>query len=153
MKIFNQWLTEAEHFLKKTQIPENWEHAKYKWYLKVSLWNLFFFRVFVSPSQYHKCLTCLSSGCEGWWKFIIFWVLLSALRMLEFVMMIILECFVSGWESRHNRFIWWPAKCKWILDSEKHLTAGCPVALGQCVFLPYVGFCPGGELVVYLAIM
>ncbi|XP_027389375.1 dystrophin isoform X4 [Bos indicus x Bos taurus] len=34
MKIFNQWLTEAEHFLKKTQIPENWEHAKYKWYLK-----------------------------------------------------------------------------------------------------------------------
>ncbi|XP_012612349.1 dystrophin isoform X6 [Microcebus murinus] len=34
MKIFNQWLTEAEQFLKKTQIPENWEHAKYKWYLK-----------------------------------------------------------------------------------------------------------------------
>ncbi|XP_055249425.1 dystrophin isoform X2 [Moschus berezovskii] len=34
VKIFNQWLTEAEHFLKKTQIPENWEHAKYKWYLK-----------------------------------------------------------------------------------------------------------------------
>ncbi|CAD7681913.1 unnamed protein product [Nyctereutes procyonoides] len=36
MKILNQWLTEAEQFLKKTQIPENWEHAKYKWYLKVS---------------------------------------------------------------------------------------------------------------------
>ncbi|XP_077891122.1 dystrophin isoform X15 [Ictidomys tridecemlineatus] len=34
MKIFNQWLTEAEQFFKKTQIPENWEHAKYKWYLK-----------------------------------------------------------------------------------------------------------------------
>ncbi|XP_027947133.1 dystrophin [Eumetopias jubatus] len=34
MKILNQWLTEAEQFLKKTQIPENWEHAKYKWYLK-----------------------------------------------------------------------------------------------------------------------
>ncbi|XP_058515061.1 dystrophin isoform X1 [Ochotona princeps] len=34
MKIFNQWLTEAEQFLTKTQIPENWEHAKYKWYLK-----------------------------------------------------------------------------------------------------------------------
>ncbi|KAF3812963.1 hypothetical protein GH733_019305, partial [Mirounga leonina] len=35
MKILNQWLTEAEQFLKKTQIPENWEHAKYKWYLKL----------------------------------------------------------------------------------------------------------------------
>ncbi|XP_053748030.1 dystrophin isoform X12 [Panthera pardus] len=34
MKILNQWLTEAEQFLKKTQIPENWEHAKYKWCLK-----------------------------------------------------------------------------------------------------------------------
>ncbi|XP_060038717.1 dystrophin isoform X3 [Erinaceus europaeus] len=34
MKIFNQWLTEAEQFLRKTQIPENWEHAKHKWYLK-----------------------------------------------------------------------------------------------------------------------
>ncbi|KAL4693645.1 hypothetical protein H8958_000315, partial [Nasalis larvatus] len=34
IKIFNQWLTEAEQFLRKTQIPENWEHAKYKWYLK-----------------------------------------------------------------------------------------------------------------------
>ncbi|XP_006870206.1 PREDICTED: dystrophin-like isoform X2 [Chrysochloris asiatica] len=34
MKIFNQWLTEAEQFLKKTQIPENWDHAKYRWYLK-----------------------------------------------------------------------------------------------------------------------
>ncbi|KAM5290132.1 dystrophin isoform 2-T2 [Glossophaga mutica] len=34
MKLFNQWLTEAEQFLKKTQVPENWEHAKYKWYLK-----------------------------------------------------------------------------------------------------------------------
>ncbi|KAM7044971.1 dystrophin isoform 3-T3 [Molossus nigricans] len=34
MKVFNQWLTEAEQFLKKTQMPENWEHAKYKWYLK-----------------------------------------------------------------------------------------------------------------------
>uniref|UniRef100_A0A8C9CVN1 Dystrophin n=1 Tax=Phocoena sinus TaxID=42100 RepID=A0A8C9CVN1_PHOSS len=34
MKIFNQWLTEAEHFLKKTQVPESWKHAKYKWYLK-----------------------------------------------------------------------------------------------------------------------
>ncbi|XP_049728818.1 dystrophin isoform X10 [Elephas maximus indicus] len=34
IKVFNQWLTEAEQFLKKTQIPENWEHAKYKWYLK-----------------------------------------------------------------------------------------------------------------------
>ncbi|XP_057351953.1 dystrophin isoform X5 [Manis pentadactyla] len=34
MKIFNQWLTEAEQFFKKTQIPENWEHAKYRWYLK-----------------------------------------------------------------------------------------------------------------------
>lgn len=34
MKLFNQWLTEAEQFLKKTQAPENWEHAKYKWYLK-----------------------------------------------------------------------------------------------------------------------
>nr|XP_060491749.1 dystrophin [Panthera onca] len=34
MKILNQWLTEAEQFLKKTQTPENWEHAKYKWCLK-----------------------------------------------------------------------------------------------------------------------
>ncbi|XP_045154596.1 dystrophin isoform X2 [Echinops telfairi] len=34
MKVLNQWLTEAEQFLKKTQMPENWEHAKYKWYLK-----------------------------------------------------------------------------------------------------------------------
>ncbi|XP_034505710.1 dystrophin isoform X8 [Ailuropoda melanoleuca] len=34
MKLLNQWLTEAEQFLKKTQTPENWEHAKYKWYLK-----------------------------------------------------------------------------------------------------------------------
>ncbi|XP_012585751.1 PREDICTED: dystrophin isoform X6 [Condylura cristata] len=34
MKIFNQWLTEAEQFLNKTQLSENWEHAKYKWYLK-----------------------------------------------------------------------------------------------------------------------
>ncbi|XP_045850502.1 dystrophin isoform X9 [Meles meles] len=34
MKILNQWLTETEQFLKKTQMPENWEHAKYKWYLK-----------------------------------------------------------------------------------------------------------------------
>ncbi|XP_075394454.1 dystrophin-like [Tenrec ecaudatus] len=34
MKVFNQWLTEAEQFLKKSQMPENWEHAKYKWYLK-----------------------------------------------------------------------------------------------------------------------
>ncbi|KAM5221589.1 dystrophin isoform 1-T1 [Ctenodactylus gundi] len=34
LKIFNQWLTEAEQFFKKTQMPENWEHAKYKWYLK-----------------------------------------------------------------------------------------------------------------------
>uniref|UniRef100_A0A671DR93 Dystrophin n=1 Tax=Rhinolophus ferrumequinum TaxID=59479 RepID=A0A671DR93_RHIFE len=41
MKILNQWLTEAEQFLKKTQIPENWEHAKYKWYLKVRS-SLFF---------------------------------------------------------------------------------------------------------------
>ncbi|XP_062039363.1 dystrophin isoform X8 [Lepus europaeus] len=40
MKIFNQWLTEAEQFLKKTQIPENWEHAKYKWYLKRKLEDL-----------------------------------------------------------------------------------------------------------------
>lgn len=34
MKVFNQWLTEAELFFKKTQNPEDWEHAKYKWYLK-----------------------------------------------------------------------------------------------------------------------
>ncbi|XP_063098869.1 dystrophin isoform X10 [Cavia porcellus] len=39
MKIFNQWLTEAEQFFKKTQIPENWEHAKYKWYLKENTSN------------------------------------------------------------------------------------------------------------------
>lgn len=32
-------------------------------------------------------------------------------------------------------------------------TAGCPVALGQCVSLPYVGSCLGGERVLYLAIM
>ncbi|XP_076774363.1 dystrophin isoform X3 [Arvicanthis niloticus] len=34
MKVFNQWLNEVEQFFKKTQNPENWEHAKYKWYLK-----------------------------------------------------------------------------------------------------------------------
>ncbi|XP_060232779.1 dystrophin isoform X6 [Meriones unguiculatus] len=34
MKVFNQWLKEVEQFLKKTKNPENWEHAKYKWYLK-----------------------------------------------------------------------------------------------------------------------
>ncbi|XP_057616228.1 dystrophin isoform X2 [Chionomys nivalis] len=34
MKIFNQWLNEVEQFFRKTQNPENWEHAKYKWYLK-----------------------------------------------------------------------------------------------------------------------
>lgn len=37
MKVFNQWLNEVEQFFKKTQNPENWEHAKYKWYLKVRL--------------------------------------------------------------------------------------------------------------------
>nr|XP_042125530.1 dystrophin isoform X2 [Peromyscus maniculatus bairdii] len=34
MKVFNQWLNEVEQFFRKTQNPENWEHAKYKWYLK-----------------------------------------------------------------------------------------------------------------------
>ncbi|XP_036030300.1 dystrophin isoform X3 [Onychomys torridus] len=34
MKVFNQWLNEAQQFFRKTQNPENWEHAKYKWYLK-----------------------------------------------------------------------------------------------------------------------
>ncbi|XP_021088645.2 dystrophin isoform X3 [Mesocricetus auratus] len=34
MKVFNQWLNEVEQFFKKTQNPESWEHAKYKWYLK-----------------------------------------------------------------------------------------------------------------------
>lgn len=34
MKVFNQWLNDVEQFFKKTQNPENWEHAKYKWYLK-----------------------------------------------------------------------------------------------------------------------
>ncbi|XP_039770096.1 dystrophin isoform X4 [Ornithorhynchus anatinus] len=34
MKIFNQWLSEAERFLAKTQTRENVDRAKYKWYLK-----------------------------------------------------------------------------------------------------------------------
>ena len=152
MKIFNQWLTEAEHFLKKTQIPENWEHAKYKWYLKVSFWNLFFQTVFISTTT-SQLLNFFKFRLWRMMEIYISWLSLSAPHMLELVMMIILERFVSGWESRHNRFIWWTAKCNWILNTEKHLTAGCPVALGQCVFLPYVGFCPGGELVVYLVIM
>ncbi|KAM9032123.1 dystrophin isoform 5-T5 [Sarcophilus harrisii] len=34
MKIFNQWLTEAEQFLDKTKHPDNLDHTKYRWYLK-----------------------------------------------------------------------------------------------------------------------
>ncbi|ELK32006.1 Dystrophin [Myotis davidii] len=47
MKVLNQWLTDAEQFLKRTQIPENWEHAKYKWYLKVRFCDFFIQTVFV----------------------------------------------------------------------------------------------------------
>lgn len=39
-----------------------------------------------------------------------------------------------------------------VIEPGKHLKAGCPVALGHCVFLPFVGSCPEGELVVCLAI-
>ncbi|XP_074076386.1 dystrophin isoform X6 [Macrotis lagotis] len=34
LKIFNQWLTEAEQFLDKTKHPDNLDHAKYRWYLQ-----------------------------------------------------------------------------------------------------------------------
>lgn len=47
MKVFNQWLTDSEQFLKRTQTPENWEHAKYKWYLKVRFCDFFIQTEFV----------------------------------------------------------------------------------------------------------